>query len=149
LKDPVSDLGAQTTSASAQGSPNLWKRALQATEHFSSSTASMSAHCWLLTLWLVLARGFMNGFGRPRVPSNRLVIASDSFGQSFIGQDVCGSKYNDDPFVAAEGKGDAWKEFQRRMLDKEAEQLSAAKNLTKAEALKELEGHKSSPGKWP
>ena len=27
-----------------------------------------------------------------------------SFGQSFIGRDVCGSKYNDDPFDAADGK---------------------------------------------
>jgi hypothetical protein len=59
-----------------------------------------------------------------------------SFGQSFIGQDVCGSKYNDDPFDAAKGKGSAWQDFQLRVREKEAADLAAATNITKVDALK-------------
>ena len=37
------------------------------------------------------------------------------FGVSFIGQDVCGSKYNDDPFVEIDKKPDAFAEFEKRL----------------------------------
>ena len=73
-----------------------------------------------------------------------------SFGQSFIGQDVCGSKYNDDPFDAAEGKGNAWQDFQRRVREKEAAELAAATNITKVDALRLIQlREKQAPGKWP
>ena len=37
------------------------------------------------------------------------------FGVSFIGQDVCGSRYNDDPFTEIDNKKSAWEEFQDRV----------------------------------
>ncbi len=39
----------------------------------------------------------------------------DQWGQSFIGQDVCGSKYNDDPFSEQGSKPSAWDEMKRRI----------------------------------
>ena len=103
-------------------------------------------------IWLSIVGGL-----RVRTTSRvRPIIAtasfgsSDDFGQSFIGQDVCGSKYNDDPFNAAESKGSAWQDFQRRVMEKEAADLAAAKNVTLAEALKLVElKEKEAPGKWP
>lgn len=44
------------------------------------------------------------------------------WGQSFIGQDVCGSKYNVDPFGQQDLKPDAWAEMKRRI-----EEIATAK----------------------
>lgn len=40
---------------------------------------------------------------------------NEEWGQSFIGQDVCGSKYNDDPFEQQDNKPDAWKEMAKKI----------------------------------
>ena len=37
------------------------------------------------------------------------------WGESFIGQDVCGSKYNNDPFDGMDNKKDAWKEMKKKI----------------------------------
>ena len=51
------------------------------------------------------------------------------WGQSFIGQDVCGSKYNDDPFGGQKGSSDAWEEMRQRIAKLEAkDEAEAAKN---------------------
>jgi hypothetical protein len=51
------------------------------------------------------------------------------WGQSFIGQDVCGSRYNDDPFAEQGNKPDAWEEMKKRI--KAIEDKEAAQNKTK------------------
>ncbi len=43
------------------------------------------------------------------------VDSNSNFGVSFIDQDVCGSKYNDDPFTEIDNKKSAWEEFQDRV----------------------------------
>ena len=51
------------------------------------------------------------------------------WGQSFIGQDVCGSKYNDDPFGNRKGSSDAWEVMRQRIAKLEAkDKAEAAKN---------------------
>jgi hypothetical protein len=62
---------------------------------------------------------------------------SSQFGVSFIGQDVCGSKYNDDPFAEIGKKPDAFAEFQKRLKAIE-EKNSTNKTITNSNA-----------GKWP
>ncbi len=50
------------------------------------------------------------------VRKGSLINAADSeFGVSFIGQDVCGSRYNDDPFAEIDRKQSSWEEFQERV----------------------------------
>ena len=39
----------------------------------------------------------------------------NSWGRSFIGQDVCGSKYNDDPFEEQIDKPDSWEAMKQRI----------------------------------
>ena len=106
-------------------------------------------------IWLSIASSL-----RARTWTSRIIITTScssaedeepsAFGQSFIGQDVCGSKYNDDPFDAAKGKGSAWQDFQRRVREKEAAELAAATNITKVDALRLIElKEKQAPGKWP
>ena len=55
------------------------------------------------------------------------------WGKSYIGQDVCGSKYNDDPFTEQENKPDAWEEMKKRIQAiedrKKLEELQANKAL--------------------
>ena len=62
-------------------------------------------------------------------PSNRLVRSpfcgriwasgdtedDEVWGQSFIGQDVCGSKLNDDPFDGARTAQSAWEKIKRKI----------------------------------
>ena len=61
----------------------------------------------------------------------------DTWGVSFIGQDVCGSKYNDDPFSEIDKKPDAFEIFQKR-LNAIEEKRNNNKTLSNANA-----------GKWP
>ena len=57
------------------------------------------------------------------------------WGESFIGQDVCGSKYNDDPFDGMDNKRDAWTEMKKKIELKAKEKGKNIKDLEK--------------GKWP
>lgn len=59
------------------------------------------------------------------------------WGVSFIGQDVCGSKYNNDPFSEIDKKPDAFELFQKK-LNAIEERINNNKTLT----------NKNS-GKWP
>lgn len=73
---------------------------------------------------------------RPPLFSN--VVSTDDleWGQSYIGQDVCGSKLNDDPFTNAGEKQAAWEDFKRRV-----EALSIANNATNST--------NKGGGRWP
>ena len=109
-----------------------------------------SMKCRFFFIWLSIVGGLRVRTWTSRVQKSPSACSSDDFGQSFIGQDVCGSKYNDDPFNAAESKGSAWQDFQRRVMEKEAAELAAAKNITQTEALILVElKEKEAPGKWP
>ena len=55
------------------------------------------------------------------------------FGHSFIGQDVCGSKYNDDPFDAVADKEDAWKAMQRKIAAIEESNIKNSKMFKQEE----------------
>lgn len=46
---------------------------------------------------------------------SKVAPAEREWGQSFIGQDVCGSKYNDDPFTEQSEKPDSWEDMKRRI----------------------------------
>jgi hypothetical protein len=59
------------------------------------------------------------------------------WGSSFIGQDVCGSKYNDDPFGEQGKKPDAWEIMSKKI--KAIEERDNAGNKTTS----------SNAGKWP
>ena len=73
----------------------------------------------------------------------RTLAASDppeyEWGQSFIGQDVCGSKLNDDPFGEQGDKPSAWEimkkkiealELRDKLAEEEARLIAEAKNRT-------------------
>jgi hypothetical protein len=60
------------------------------------------------------------------------------WGSSFIGQDVCGSKYNDDPFGEQGKKPDAWEIMAKKI--KAIEERDNAGNKTNSS---------SNAGKWP
>ena len=56
------------------------------------------------------------------------------WGKSYIGQDVCGSKYNDDPFDEQGDKPDAWSQMKARIADIEKAAQEAA-NVNKNSTL--------------
>ena len=74
--------------------------------------------------------------------SSKVEEEEERFGVSYIGQDVCGSKYNDDPFGEAKDKPDAWSWMKAR-IRKEEERLA---NETKSTLYSEKQKH---PGQWP
>ena len=103
-----------------------------------------SLHLFLLIASMAITVTFVGAWMRPLVHSvlygqARTRMFGDEgggaveWGISFIGQDVCGSKYNDDPFTAMEGKPDAWTEFKKR--------VDALANSTSANA--------TTGGRWP
>ena len=66
----------------------------------------------------------------------------ERFGVSYIGQDVCGSKYNDDPFGEQKDKPDAWALMKMRIR---AEEIKLA-NATRTTLFDDKTKH---PGQWP
>ena len=81
-------------------------------------------------------------------PPNRLVRSpscgkiwaagtdEDEWGQSFIGQDVCGSKLNDDPFDEARTAQNAWEKMKRKIEALERADLDGT--LTQNKTLSEV-----------
>ena len=98
---------------------------------FVMALVFLSAVCWLF-------------------PSNRLVTRSpfcgriwapdteddEVWGQSFIGQDVCGSKLNDDPFDGARTAQSAWEKMKRKIEALERADMDGNQNKTLSEARK-------------
>jgi len=66
----------------------------------------------------------------------------ERFGISYIGQDVCGSKYNDDPFSEQKNKPDAWTLMKERIRAEEA-RLASETNSTL------FDSKTKHPGQWP
>lgn len=105
----------------------------------------------LFSFLLMASNGLQLLRAHPHIRQRTVRMNSDeetAWGQSFIGQDVCGSKYNDEPFNDVSGKADAWEEFKKRCRALETKQAgnsnqtaSSSKDITASLA--------PEPGKWP
>lgn len=76
------------------------------------------------------------GVGKDTGTQNPEVESGIEWGQSFIGQDVCGSKYNDDPFGEHGDKPNAWEEMKKRIAAATA-RLQAEEEAKKQEQIQE------------
>mmetsp|Transcript_8735 Transcript_8735/g.14540 ORF Transcript_8735/g.14540 Transcript_8735/m.14540 type:complete len:178 (-) Transcript_8735:96-629(-) len=78
--------------------------------------------------------------------TNIQVDEHTEWGVSYIGQDVCGSKYNDDPFDESEDKPDAWTLFSEK-VKKIAEKKR--REMIENGEIDPTEGGTKQPGRWP
>lgn len=86
---------------------------------------------------------------RVAVASSKQYGDSDSngveWGISYIGQDVCGSKYNDDPFDEQSDKPDAWTLMKARIAEIEKKVALEAANVNNNSTLTKPQVSTSAP----
>ena len=88
-------------------------------------------------------------FGRQHYKLSQTILNEEvrEWGQSFIGQDVCGSRYNDDPFTEQSVKPLSWEDMKKRIDSLVESKLN--NTLQEKSTRSYVAENKKESGRWP